>query len=360
MTVGIVCPYDWSFPGGVRSHIQGLAAALPEVSGGAVTASILAPASAPSPALDEGIWVAGGSAGIRANGSVARLCFGPGPARRVGARLGRGDIDVLHLHEPAIPSLSLLALAKAHVPVVATFHASAPGSVGYAALRPLLGRYLARVDVRIAVSTAARGLIGRYFPGDYRLIPNGVPVARFAGAAPDPELAGAGPYVLFVGRAEPRKGFPVALAAVAEVRQSRPEVRLVTTSAPPGEALPAWVEVLAGVTDERLPGVYAGAAAYSAPSLGGESFGIVLVEAMAAGAPVVCSDLPGYREAAGDAARFVPPGDAPALAAALGEVLAGGEAVADLVARGRARAAELDWRALAPRIIDCYQEAAAR
>lgn len=356
--VGIVCPYDWSHPGGVRSHILGLAGALPAVSGGRVAARILAPASREEP----GVWVAGRSVGIPANGSVARLCFGPGPARRLDRRLAEGDFDVLHLHEPAIPSLSLLALAKAHVPVVATFHASAPASAGYAALKPLLGRYLARVDVRIAVSSAAESLIGRYFPGDYRQIPNGVPVARFAGATPDPELAALGPFVLFVGRAEQRKGFDVALAAVAELRRSRPELRLVTTSVPAGpagEALPAWVLALPRVPDERLAGVYAAAGAYCAPSLGGESFGIVLIEAMAAGAPVVCSDLPGYREAAGDAARFVPPGDAPALAAALGEVLDGGGDVAALVARGRARAAELDWQVLAPRIIACYDEAMA-
>lgn len=351
--VGIVCPYDWSHPGGVRSHILGLAAALPVASGGRVTAQILAPASHGEP----GVWVAGRSVGIPANGSVARLCFGPGPARRLDRRLGEGDLDVLHLHEPAIPSLSLLALAKAHVPVVATFHASAPASAGYAALRPVLARYLARVDVRIAVSSAAESLIGRYFPGDYRLIPNGVPVARFAGAVPDPELASLGPFVLFVGRAEQRKGFGVALAAVADLRRTRPGVRLVTTSVPAGETLPEWVVALPRVADERLAGVYAAAGASCAPSLGGESFGIVLIEAMAAGAPVVCSDLPGYREAAGDAARYVPPGDAAALAGALGEVLAGGEAVAALVARGRARAAELDWRVLAPRIIACYDEA---
>src|SRR5205085_11220516 len=125
---------------------------------------------------------------VPANGSVARIAFGPGARRRLDERLSRGDLDVLHLHEPAIPSLSLLALMGARLPVVATFHASAERSLGYAAARPFLRRLVERIDVRIAVSAAARSLVAAYFPGDYDLIPNGVAVARFAGASPDPEL----------------------------------------------------------------------------------------------------------------------------------------------------------------------------
>ena len=350
MRVGIVCPYDWSFPGGVRSHILGLAGALPEVSGGAVTAQILAPASAPEP----GIWVAGRSFGVPANGSVARISLGPGPARRLDERLGRGDLDLLHLHEPAIPSLSLLALRSAHVPVVATFHASAERSAGYALARPVLRRLLDKIDVRIAVSRAAQNLIGSYFPAPYRLIPNGIDAARFAAAPPDPELAALKPFVLFVGRAEPRKGFDVALAALEQLRR-RLDVRLVTTSAPAGA--PPWVVPLSGVSDQRLPGVYRAADVFCAPSVAGESFGIVLVEAMAAGCPVVCSDLPGYREAARRAARTVPVGDPVALAAALHQVLTDPDTAAALVERGRARAAELDWRVLARDVLACYHSA---
>lgn len=351
MKVGIVCPYDWSYPGGVRSHILGLAEALPEVTGGEITAEILAPASRPEP----GIWAAGKTVGIPANGSVARLCFGPGPARRVSERLARGDLDLLHLHEPGIPSISLLALRAAKVPAVATFHASAEQSAGYALMRPVLGRWLEKLSVRIAVSAAARSLVGRYFPAPYRLIPNGVPVARFAGAVADPALADAKPFVLFVGRAEPRKGFGVLLAAVEQLRGRGVDLRMVTTGRP--EGLPSWAIALGRVDDERLPGIYAAADVYCAPSLGGESFGIVLVEAMSAGAPVVCSDLPGYREAAGEAARFVPRDDPAALATALGDLLADRSAAAGLVEAGRKRAAELDWRLLATEIAGCYREA---
>ena len=350
MKVGVVCPYDWSYPGGVRSHILGLAEALPSVSCGRFEAEILAPATHP----ETGVWVAGRTLGIPANGSVARICFGPGPRRRLEDRLGRGDFDLLHLHEPAVPSLSLLALAAAHLPVVATFHASAERSLGYAAARPFLARLLDRLDVRIAVSEAARSLIGSYFPAPYRLIPNGVPVARFAGAAPDPGLEALKPFVLFVGRAEPRKGFDILVRAVEDLRRHL-DVRLVTTSGP--DRHEDWLVSLQGVPDERLPGVYAAADVYCAPSLGGESFGVVLVEAMAAGAPVVCSDLPGYREAAGEAARFVPPGDPRALAVALRELLTDSVAARALAEGGRRRAEKLDWRLLGRDVVACYEAA---
>ena len=350
MKVGIVCPYDWSHPGGVRSHILGLAEALPEASDGRWSAEIIAPATQPEP----GILATGRTLPVPANGSVARIAFGPGARRCLDERLSRGDLDLLHLHEPAIPSLSLLALMGARLPVVATFHASAERSFGYAAARPFLRRFVERIDVRIAVSAAARSLIATYFPGDYHLIPNGVPVCRFAGAAPDPELQRMKPYVLFVGRPEPRKGFGTLVDAMARLRRHL-DVRLVTTSAPGRH--PEWVVPLGRVADDRLPGVYAAADAYCAPSLGGESFGIVLVEAMAAGAPVVCSDLPGYREAAGDAALFVQPGDPDCLAGALRGVLASPAAAAALVEAGKARAAQLDWRVLAPEILACYESA---
>jgi len=237
---------------------------------------------------------------------------------------------------------------------VATFHASAERSLGYAAARPFLRRFVERIDVRIAVSAAARSLIATYFPGDYDVIPNGVPVARFAGAKPDPDLHHLKPFVLFVGRPEPRKGFGTLVAALALLRRHL-DVRLVTTAAP-GQH-PDWVVPLGRVADDRLPGIYAAADAYCAPSLGGESFGIVLVEAMAAGTPVVCSDLPGYREAAGDAARFVRPGDPAGLARALREVLAEPASAARLVRAGKDRAAELDWRVLAPQVLTRYERA---
>ncbi|HEY8200634.1 MAG TPA: glycosyltransferase family 4 protein, partial [Actinomycetota bacterium] len=293
---------------------------------------------------------------IPANGSVARLCFSRSARRLVAERLGRGDIDVVHVHEPAIPSVSLLALMGPVLPSVATFHATAPRSTGYALARPVLGRWVRRIDVRIAVSEAARGLIEAYFPGEYRIVPNGVDVSAFAGATPDPELEELKPFVLFVGRPEPRKGFGVLVRAMERVRRDRPDIRLVWAGAAP-EGLPGWIVPLGPVPQERLAGAYAAADVFCAPSLGSESFGIILAESMAAGTPVVCSDLPGYREAAADAAVFVPAGDEAAVARALLDLLADPDRACDLVERGRTRVGALDWNVVAGDVMACYEDA---
>jgi phosphatidylinositol alpha-mannosyltransferase len=351
LKVAIVCPYDWSYPGGVRSHVIGLRRALEEAG---VGVEVVAPASKPEP----GIVAVGSSFAIPANGSVARLCFSRSARRIVAERLGRGDVDVVHVHEPAIPSVSLLALMGPDLPSVATFHAAAEKSAGYAIARPLLGRWVRRIDVRIAVSEAAKGLIGAYFPGDYRIVPNGVDVPAFAGAPPDPELEALRPFVLFVGRPEPRKGFDVLLRAMELVRRDRPDVRLVWAGAAP-EGLPGWVVALGPVPQERLASAYATADVFCAPSIGGESFGIILAESMAAGTPVVCSDLPGYREAAAGAAVLTPPGDAAALARALLDLLSDPARAAELVERGHRRVAALDWKVVAENVTAAYEDAVA-
>lgn len=352
MRVGIVCPYDWSHPGGVRTHIRGLAEAL---AARGIGAEIIAPASGPAP----GIFPAGSPVPVPANGSVARICLSRSARRRLAGRLELGDLDLLHLHEPAAPSVSLLALTSRALPAVATFHAAADRSLGYALARPVLDRALRRVRERIAVSEAARRLVARYFPGDYRLIPNGVEGARFAGASPDPELTRLKPFVLFVGRAEPRKGLDVVVRAMGELRREV-DARLVVSGTFPANLGEPWLVPLGGAPDERLPGVYAAADALAAPSLGGESFGYVLVEAMAAGCPVVASDLAGYREAAGYAAVLVPPGDERALAGALRDVLTDPGRAARLVEAGRRRAAGLDWSVLVDDVLECYETALRR
>jgi phosphatidylinositol alpha-mannosyltransferase len=346
MKVGIVCPYDWSYPGGVRTHIIGLCRALEGLGHSTV---VIAPATHP----EEGIFRAGGSFGIPMNGSVARVCFTPGAASRIRSRLAEGDIDVLHVHEPVIPSLSLLALMRSDLPAVGTFHASAPRSLGYAIASPILGRFVARLGVRIAVSEAGRGFVSRYFPGEYRLIPNGVEARRYREAKPDESLLHAKPFVLFVGRPEKRKGFEVMLAAMESLRKSI-GVRLVAAGIQPGPALPSWVTCLGSIPEERLPSVYKAADVFCAPSLGGESFGIVIAEAMAAEVPVVCSAIPGYLEASAGAAQTSPPGDPDALASNLRAVLSDELLRASLIQRGVRRAAELDWDVLAKNVADAY------
>lgn len=352
MKVGLVCPYDWSYPGGVRTHIIGLAAALRD---SGIDTEIIAPASSQEP----GIYRVGGTVGIPANGSVARICFSRRAAARMVERVASQDLDLLHLHEPGIPSVSMLALLKSgKLPAVATFHAARDSSFGYAAFRPILRKWLDRIDERITVSAAAKALVSSYFPSDYWLIPNGIQAGRYLEAQPDPELASLKPFVLFVGRAEPRKGFGVVLKALEEVRRVS-DVRLVATIEP-SEDLPAWVKALGPVRDDRMPGLFAAADVFAAPSLGGESFGIVLLEAMAAGVPVVASDLPGYREAAGEAALLVRSGDAGALQDGILRVLTQAGVAEELGRAGRERARLFDWSVLAPKVVDVYRSAGER
>jgi phosphatidyl-myo-inositol alpha-mannosyltransferase len=351
MKVGMICPYDWSYPGGVRSHIAGLSASL---TGLGIEVEVLAPSSSDEP----GIYSVGKTLAIPFNGSVARLCFSPRSNARVKQRLATGDLDLLHIHEPASPSASLLALKHAGIPVVATFHASAERSRAYAAARPLLSPLFKKISQRIAVSTASKRLVSAYFPGEYTLIPNGIEYDRFAGAEPA-ELKKGRPIVLFVGRPEPRKGLSILIEAMEQVR-SRLEADLVAVGPTAGD-VPGWVRALGPVGQEALPGIYKAADVFAAPSLGGESFGIVLAEAMAAGTPVVCSDIPGYVEAAAGAALHCPAGDASALAKAILEVLGDSGQTSDpaagLVARGKARASQLDWKVLVEQVSNCYTAA---
>ena len=344
-----MCPYDWSFPGGVKTHITGLASALASRE---IETEIIAPATSNT----DGIFVAGRSVPVPANGSVARLCFSKSAKIRVKERLARGDIDLVHLHEPAIPSISLLALMAGDVPAVATFHASSSRSAGYGVAKPLLSRYLRRLKVRIVVSASARTLIDRYFPGEYIVIPNGIDTRLMRDVEPDPFVASLAPSVLFVGRPEPRKGLSVAVASVDALRKDLADVSFVAVG-PGRQDLPAWGHALGEVDATRLASVYKAADVFCAPSVSGESFGIVLAEAMAAGTPVVCSDLPGYVEAAGGAALHTPTGDVESTRDALRRVLTDPELSAHMKAKGLARAAELDWHAIVGDVIDCYERA---
>lgn len=348
MKVGIVCPYDWSFHGGVKSHIQGLSAALDRRD---IEVQIIAPATRDEPE----IFDAGRTLAIPYNGSVARLCLSPQANRRIRKRLALGDIDLLHVHEPFSPSVSMLAVHQAKMPVVSTFHASAVKSRAYATAKPFLELLMEKIAGRIAVSEAALALVSSYFPGEYHKIPNGINFAHFAEAAPAKGIAGGRPFVLFVGRPEPRKGLNVAIEAVQRVRESHP-IEMVAVG-PTSKEVPAWVWALGPVSQEDLPGIYRAATIFCAPSISGESFGIVLAEAAAAGVPVVCSDLPGYVEAAAGMALHAPVGDAAATASMILSVLTDPDRAARMVARGRKRARQLDWDTLAGEIIEVYEAA---
>lgn len=359
MKVAIVCPYAWDRVGGVQSHVGSLASTL-GTRGHDVR--ILAPRSLTyRGSAEEGVAFTGRAAPVPANGSVAPLTFGPGAAAAVKREVERFRPDVLHLHEPLIPSTSLLALTTTKVPAVGTFHASAVSSVGYKVAAPVLQRAMARLSVRTAVSDAARSFVARYFPGDYVLTPNGIDVDRFATA--QPADLGASAAILFLSRLERRKGAEVAVQAMTHLRDL--DAALVIAGDGPErrklEALARRLEVevrfLGRIPHDRVAPLFAGATVYCAPALGGESFGIVLVEAMAAGAPIVCSDLDGFRSVAGSAARLVPPGDPGALAHGLRSVLSDAGLRGDMKRMGSRLSSMYDWGRLAANVEATYERA---
>ncbi|HEX2057482.1 MAG TPA: glycosyltransferase family 4 protein [Actinomycetota bacterium] len=360
MRVALVCPYAWDRFGGVQSHVRSLAGALGE-RGHEVR--VLAPHVGPRAVAPEGVTFTGKAVPIPANGSVAALAFGPAAAAAVKRALTEFEPDVLHLHEPLIPSISLLALRSSDVPAVGTFHAAMEWSFGYGIARSALGPTIRRLAVRTVVSDSAEALVSRYFPGPYVLTPNGIDVDAFARA--EPERHGGGSSVLFFSRLEKRKGLEVLIRAVAGLRDGPVRPTLVVAGAGPEEravkslarSLSVRAVWLGRVPDERVASLYRGADVYCAPALGGESFGIVLVEAMAAGAPVVCSDLPGFRAVAGEAAFLVPPRAHRRLGAALRRVLEDPAKAETMRTAGRDVAARFDWSRLVPRVEELYESA---
>jgi phosphatidylinositol alpha-mannosyltransferase len=348
LRVAMVCPYSLSRPGGVQGQVTGLARAL-RARGHDVV--VVAPDDrSPVGWLPEngaapagGTYVVGRSLGIRSNGSVAPVTVAPSAARRAMEAVRRAGVDVVHLHEPMAPVVGYECLRRHPAPIVATFHRSGESS-WYRVLRPIAGWARQRIDVACAVSEAARDTAIAAMGGEYEVLFNGVDTHRFAEAEPAP---GGGPAtVLFLGRHEERKGLGVLLEAFDRLQATGrypgvqlwisgdgPQTDQLRRRFPPSDRI-HWLGVLSeGEVASRLRG----AAVLCAPSLGGESFGMVLVEGMAARCAVIASDISGYRAAAGGHAVLVPRGDAAALATALGEVL--GEAAAG---SGRCSVAALD------------------
>ncbi|MDR2373537.1 MAG: glycosyltransferase family 4 protein [Bifidobacteriaceae bacterium] len=362
MRIGLVCPYSFDVPGGVQFHIRDLAG---ELIGRGHEVSVLAAAEDETP-LPDYVVPAGRSVPIHYNGSVARLSFGPLAARRTRRWLGDGGFDLLHVHEPIVPSLGMLAMLAANGPLVATFHSAQTASRALRAAYPLVRASMEKIAGAIAVSEDARRTIMDHLGVDSVIIPNGVHVEAFAAAPPDPRWLATPerPVVAFLGRlTEPRKGLKVALAAVARVRAAFPGVRFVIAGAgDAAEALgqlgadAAAVELVGPISDADKAGLFRGCSLYIAPQLGGESFGIVLVEAMAAGAPVVASDLPAFARVLDDGAlgRLFERGDARSLADAIIGVLADAEATARQVAEAGRAVWRYDWSNVADRVLAVY------
>lgn len=364
MRIGMVCPYSFDVPGGVQAHVLQLAEVL-RARGHQV--SVLAPAS-PDVVLPDYVVSAGKSVAIPYNGSVARLRFSPAAHRKVKKWLRLGDFDVLHLHEPNAPSLSMLALNVAEGPIVATFHTSTTKSLTLSVVQALLRPMHEKIIGRIAVSDLARRWQMEALGSDAVEIPNGVDVAAFVTAQPLPGYPRTGRTVLFLGRYdEPRKGMAVLLGALPALVEKFPDVELLIVGRGDEEELrrstgrcAAHLRFLGQVDDAEKASALRSADVYCAPNTGGESFGIVLAEAMAAGTAVVASDLDAFRRVLrdGQAGRLVPVDDHAALAAALIDMLGDDALRAAYVAAGAEAVRRFDWPVVADQIIRVYETVA--
>jgi len=367
--IGIVCPYSLDVPGGVQNHVMDLAEAL---IGLGHEVSVLAPADEESD-LPPYVVPAGRAVPLPYNGSVARVAFGPVSTARVRRWINRGDFDVLHVHEPLALSLSMLAVLSARGPVVATFHTAMTRSRVLAAAQGVLQIVLERITARIAVSALARKVQVEHMDGGAVEIPNGVAVAKFADAQPLPGWPGScvpghGGTIGFLGRfTEARKGFPVLRDAFVQLASERPGLRLLVAG--PGDPTDLYgqfpaelrdrITFLGLVSEEDKARMLRSVHLYVAPNTGGESFGMILTEALAAGTAVVASDLDAFRRVLdrGRAGRLFRTGDPEALQAALADLLDDADARAELTAYADQVVATFDWPTVARRILEVYAAA---
>jgi phosphatidylinositol alpha-mannosyltransferase len=378
MRIALVSPYSWTYPGGVTRHIEALAAQL-IASGHDVR--VLAPYDPPdrlSARLHRGArpqerdlpeWVIplGRTLGIKANGAVSNVSLFPDAVTTLRRELRNGDFDVIHIHEPHVPAIGYDALDATSAPLVGTFHCYSDNALSnglFANVMFGVKRKLHHLHVRIAVSEAAAWTGRRFFGGEYRIVPNGVDVPA---ELPDADRGPGAPVrLVFVGQAVERKGLPVLLRAFEALRDHVP-VELVVVGADHEEVDPllldggAGITVLGKVSDEDKHAALASADLLVAPSLGGESFGMVLTEGFAAGTPVVASDIPGYRDVVRDGIDGVlfPRGDATALAETLRDLAVDPIARAAMARSARVHAERYAWPTVAAEVLDTYRHAAA-
>lgn len=305
LKIGMVSPYAWDVPGGVQAHIKDLAHHFMR-QGHEV--SVLAPALEESSINEDFVVAAGRPVAIPYNGAVARVLFGPVAATRVRQWIARSEFDVLHLHEPAIPSLSLLACSIAEGPMVGTFHVAAPRQKVAFAIAPLLEPVIEKLRARIAVSEVARETLTIHLDTDAVVIPNGIDTSFFAAAHKNPEW-GRDFTLGFLGRfSEPRKGLSVLMAALPNMVRAIPNLRILIAG--PGEGLEVMQSVspnlrnriifLGRLSEEEKARFLKSVDVYIAPNTGGESFGIILAEAMASGSAIVASNLPAFENVLGN------------------------------------------------------------
>lgn len=360
--IGIVCPYGWDTPGGVQAHVADLATYL--ISQGH-SVSVLAPVTNDEE-LPDYLVSAGKPIAIPYNGAVARILFGPIAFARVRQWISQGDFDLIHLHEPAIPSISLLACFAAEGPMVGTFHASAKRQKAIFAIGPILEPIIEKLTARIAVSEAARETLTEHLETDAVVVPNGIYARRLATGKIDPRWSGN--TIGFIGRyQEPRKGLSILVEALPLIIKENPNIRILVAG--PGDSVEFLKEVpqvlhnrfefLGRITEEEKADFLHSIGVYVAPNTGGESFGIILAEALAAGAAVVASDIPAFDALLGHGAygTLFASEDGSALAAAVNRVLGDEELRNRLRTDGKAYAQSFDWDVVAERIYDVYEMA---
>lgn len=360
LRIGLVCPYGWDAPGGVQNHVRDLAEYL-IAKGHSV--SVLAPA-VDEGALPEYVVCAGKPIAIPYNGAVARILFGPIAFARVRQWISQGNFDLLHLHEPGIPSLALLACWAAEGPLVGTFHAAAKRQKAIFAIGPILEPVIEKLSVRIAVSEAARATLSEHLETDAIVIPNGIYGNRFRNGNSKKEWSGN--TIGFIGRfEEPRKGLSVLLAALPIVARFAPDVRVLIAG--PGDSeevmkeidpqLRSRISFLGRLSDEGKADFLSSISLYVAPNTGGESFGIILAEAMAAGAAVVASDIPAFDSLLGGGrfgALFARE-DSADLARTMIDLLRDDAKRNSLALAGQEHAKIFDWDTVAEQIFSVYE-----
>ena len=372
MKIGLVSPYDWSYPGGVRDHVLHLAN---EFIAMGHDVRILAPASGPRRKLTEkNIYKMGGTTPIPINGSIARITLDPSISLRVRRVLRREHFDVIHVHEPLVPGLSQTVLRYSDTVTVGTFHVTSyPGiystlNLAYASTYPFLRPLFRRLDGCIAVSTSTLQFVSRYYPGDYRVIPNGVNLEHYSPQVmPLPQFMDGKQNILFVGRFEKRKGAKYLLRAIPRIRELFPNTRFIFV----GEGRlrrgfqqfverQGWQDVIftGYVSDKDLPHYFASTHIFCSPATGGESLGIVLLEAMASGKPIVASNISGYATVVshGVDGQLTTPRNSEELAIAIGHLLGHEQLRQQFSNAGLHKAREYAWPRVAESIMEFYCE----
>ena len=360
LKIGIVCPYSWDTPGGVQNHIRDLAEFL-IASGHNV--SVLAPAIDETK-LPDYVVNAGKPISIPYNGAVARVLFGPVAFARVRQWISQGDFDLLHLHEPAIPSISLLACWAADGPMVGTFHAAAKRQKIIFAIGPILEPAIEKLSARIAVSEAARLTLTDHLDTDAVIIPNGIYANRYTEGKSIEKWSGN--TIGFIGRfEEPRKGLSVLVDALPVISRFAPDVRvLVAGPGDPEEVienidpqLRQRFEFLGKITEDEKADFMSSVAVYVAPNTGGESFGIILAEALAGGACVVASDIPAFDDllGQGEFGALFESESSTELAKVVIDLLRDENKRKELSSRGKERAKLFDWTVVAQQIYSVYE-----